>query len=381
MKADKVHDLVDQLLARDHCYRPVELLKLCHRLSSESQRQWERGDLAFLEDSLAGDPGHSVELLRVAAEWTRKLGLDAEVEERRADQHPVFRNANADRLARTIWRRTATPQADLFFDNSFAVARTRLSRSLLAGDVDAAEKHLAEMAQAEPGNTIQGDAEQLVGALGWLNQPSPEPDALLSVIDNDLAPRAYRFFSRRDGEQFLGQFWRYIVGSMDETRFDPGQPHLHASALYERLGDWQAAASSIMATPDWHEHAILAGRLATAGLKHGQRSHGLSALCQLCWLHSEAANTWLDGSDDDELTRRVERFWDLDPELDIALFPAWLAAIGYLMPGDDPLGRPDKLAAEALSRMKALRQDPENLALREWFQRHQPTLFRHWLKP
>jgi hypothetical protein len=380
MKADKIHDLVDQLLARDHCYRPVELLKLSHRLSTEGQRQWERGELVFLEDGLAGDPSQSIELLRVAADWSRKLGLDAEVEERRADQNRLFRNANVDRLARTIWRRTETPQADLFLDNNFAVARARLGRALLAGDAEASEKHLAEMAHAEPGNAVQGDAEHLVGALGWLSQPPSDPAALLLSIDQDLSLRAYQFFSRHDGERYLGQFWRHIVAAMDESQWDPGQPRRHPSLLHERLGDWPAAASSIMATPDWHRHAILVGRLATAGLKMGRRELGLAAMCQLCWLHPEAANVWLDGSDDNELTRRVERFWDLDPLLDITLFPAWLAAIGYPMPDQALPHRPEHSAAEAMTNMKALRHDPENLALRQWFQDHQPELFRRWLE-
>ncbi|MFU8830923.1 MAG: hypothetical protein ACNA7J_02095 [Wenzhouxiangella sp.] len=380
MKETKIHALVDQLLARDHCYRPIELLKLIHRLAPERQRQWESGQLAYLEDGLAGDPDQSVAVLRVAADWAGRLKLDAEVEQRPGRQNRLFRNANADRLARTHWRRPQTAQADLFFDNSFAVARARLARALLAGDAGASEDHLAAMARAEPANAVQADAEHLVDALGWLRQSPSDPAALLSAVDQDLAPRADRVLSRRDGEKYLEQFWRHLLGSVDDKRFDPDRPQLHPSALHERLADWQAVVSSILDTPDWHRHAVLVGRLASAGLTSGRREQGLAALCQLCWRHPEAASAWLDGSDDDELTRRAEHFWDLDPELDIKLFPAWLVARGYAMPDVVPSDQPDHTAAEAMPRMKALRQDPENLALREWFQAHQPVLFQHWLK-
>ena len=309
-----------------------------------------------------------------------QLGLRAEVEEDNGTGPRWFRNPVSDRLARTVWQRPAeTPQADLFFDNRFAVARGNLARALVDGRSDAADECLAEMARAGGDPQAQADAEHLVGALAWLDAPVTDAAARRATIERELAPRAQRFLGRREAGVFLDRLWRWLVGGQDPANFDPDRPDDHPSHLLARLGDHSAVIAAVRAVKDYLDQPELLARLAHAGLSGGQRETGLVALCQLCWRHPERAEAWLDACRDDELVRRVERFWDLEPPLAIGLFPAWLISVAYPLPDIPAEQLPAGSDAEAMVRFRSLRQRPDDREQRAWLQAEQPLLFRHWL--
>lgn len=379
MDAQHIQALVDRLLARDQVYRPLELLRLTLRLGPEDQRRWERGECQVLEEVLAGHPDHIIELLRQAAAWAERLGLRAEVDT--SGQRRWFHNGNADQLARTVWHRPEpTAQGDLFLDNAFASARSRLARALLKADADAAERALAEMVQIQADHEVQADAEHLVGALAWLGRPVADSAELLELLEEELQTRAARFFGPADGQRFVQPFWRHLLAALEGAEFDPHQPGLHASAVAEKLGDWEAVIRAIEALETATEHAVLMIRLARAGLAGGRREIGLAALSQLCWRHPEAAADFLERCEDVQISRRLESFWDLEPPLPTALFPAWLLATDLPMPEIAPKQCPDQPEVRAWAIIRRLGKDSQDISARECLQREQPLLFGHWLK-
>ncbi len=380
MRADRIQAAVDRLLARDQCYQPLALLKLIGRVDAADLARWESGELKCLEDVLYGNPEVCVDELRLAAGWAGKLGLQAQVEPADAAGRRVFRSATAERLARSTWRRAApSAQGDLFFDTGFAQARSALNQALLAADRARAELALADMSRADPGNDVQADGERLIEALAWLEDAVNDPSRRLALLDEDISPRARRLLGQADGRRFMAPFWRQLAQGMDAGRFDPDQPDLHPTAVLARIEDWPGVLAAVLALPDYLDQPILLRRLADAALATGDREQGLAAVCQLCWRHGKAAEAWLDACQDDELVRRLEIFWDLDPPLPIDLFPAWLVSVAYALPDIPESACPDTPAAEAWTRFRALRADPTDLELREWFQREQPDLFGHWL--
>lgn len=379
MDAPHIQALVDRLLARDQAYRPLELLRLTLRLGPEDQRCWERGECKVLEEVLAGDPERIIELLRQAAAWAERVGLRAEVDG--SERRRYFHNGTADRLARTVWQRPEpTGQGDLFLDNAFASARTRLARALLAADAGAAEQALGEMVRAQADHEVQADAEHLVGALGWLGRPVADPAGLLKILEDDLQARAGRFFGPADGQRFVQPFWRHLLAALEGRAFDPHQPGLHASAIAEKLGDWDAVIHAIEAYEGAAEQPELVARLVRAGLEGGRREIGLAALCQLCWRHPEVAADFLDSCANAQISRRLESFWDLEPPLPTGLFPAWLLAGGYALPEIAPDQCPDQPEVRAWAIMRRLGRDSRDTSARESLQHEQPLLFDHWLK-
>jgi len=377
---DRIQGAVDRLIARDGCYRPEALLRLTLRLVPESREAGSADGSGFLEDALYGDPDRVVDMLRLAAAWAEQLGLRAEVEEPGGKDPRWFRNPVSDRLVRTVWQRAAAqPQADLFFDNRFAVARGNLARALVEARADQAEECLAEMARAGGDPQAQADAEHLVGALAWLDEPVTDAALSRSTVERELAPRAQRFLGRREAAVFLGRLWRWLVEAQDPSDFDPARPDDHPSYLLARLDDHAGVIDAVHAVGDHLDHPTLVERLVDAGLNGERRDTGLAALCQLCWRHPERAEAWLDACRDDELVRRVERFWDLEPPLAIGLFPAWLVSASYPLPDLAAEAIPPGDDGEAMLRFRALRRQPGDRDHRQWLQQHCPDLLRHWL--
>lgn len=380
MKPDRIQSAVDRLLARDQSYQPVALLKLIGRVDAADLSRWESGEFKCLEDVLYGNPEACLEELRLAAAWAGKLGLQAQVEPADGSGRRVFRSSTAEQLARSTWRRAApSAQGDLFFDTGFAQARSALNQALLAADRSQAEQALADMSRADPGNDVQADSERLIEALAWLEGGLDDPAARLALLEEDVGPRARRLLGAVDGQRFLARFWRQLAEGLNAAEFDPAQALLHPSAVLARVEDWQGVISAVTAFRNYLDQPELLARLANAALAEGDREQGIAAVCQLCWRHGKAAEAWLDACQDDELVRRIEIFWDLDPPLEIALFPAWLVSVAYALPDIPADVCPDTPAAKAWTRFRALRADPTDMDQREWLQREQPTLFGHWL--
>lgn len=378
MNPDTLHSLVDGLIARDREYRPLELLVAARRLERADLDRFEQGRLRQLEDLLYGDPTRSIELLDHAARWARELGLEPQIRDRESGQGACFRDARADRQARTSWRRReGESQGDLFMDNRLSVARAQLVRQLEAGDRAGAEAALADLSRADPASELQVDGEHLVGAMAWLDELPEDHAALLTAIDEDLGVRARRVLGPGQARRFLARFWRALAETRRGLDFDPAQPALSPALLLIRCEDWAGALAALDQEPTRVEHPPLLVAELRAALQTGERERGLTALCQLCWRHGQAAEAWLDVCDDDELARRVEQFWDLEPALDIELFPAWLLTRGYPMPVvQNP---PEIGAAEAMDFVRALRRKPDDLAAREWLQAQQPELLELWI--
>jgi len=380
MNSQRIQALVDRLLARDHSYRPIELLSLTRRLDKAGLARYRSGEIRVLEDVLYGDVSRCEALLKTAADWARHLNLEPETEPRSAGQPALFRKSSVDRLARTLWHRpAASPQADLFLDNRFAVARGQLVRHLLSGEHDRAETALADMARADGANDFQADAEHLVGALSWLDRPPTDPEAFQATVEQELAPRAERFFGARDGQKFLQRFWNHLATAADPADLDPEHASRHPAMLAARSGQWDRVLEAVAAVPEFFRHADLLEVQAKAALELGQRETALGAICQLCWRHPERAEVWLEQVDDDEIERRIEQFWDLEPALEIPLFPAWLLARAYPLPTiPNP---PNTSEAQALERVRKMRKKPNDVDQRGWFQKNHPMLLQQLINP
>ncbi|WP_376692994.1 hypothetical protein [Wenzhouxiangella sp. EGI_FJ10409] len=376
MNAQHIQMLVDRLVARDGCYRPVELLKRLRRLEPADERRWLRNEIDVLEDVFYGHPGCCLELLRIAEEWARRL--DLECSDEAAAGRRVFRVAGADAMFHRSWsRRASDSQQDLFFDGGQTAARKSLERALLEADAAGAERELAEMARAGANEAVQVDAEHLVGAIAWLRQPSPDAEELIAEIRGDLGQRARRFLGRDDGERYLAHFRRSLAENAAAARFEAERPGRHRSAFLEELADWPAVIESVEAVAEYRQHAPLLTRLLRAFLATGERQRALAALALLCWRHPDSAEQWLETTADPDMAERVARFWDLEPPLPIGQFPAWLAAIGAPVPPPEDDDHSDH--AELLHRAQRLRANPAERGPREWLQQHYPELMGHWL--
>lgn len=377
MTKRELNELIDQLLARDGDYRPSSLLLLLRRIDRASLARIESDPEAVLEDLIFGDPARVLAQLNWAAERARALGLEPRTEPRRAGQGRFFRRATADHQMRTIWcRAPAAAQADLFFDNSLAVARRELVRALQQADRQAAEAALLDLSRTGASTDLLTDAEHLVGALSWLAEPALDQGSAVAALEGDLALRAKRVLGRADGEGFIARAFRQLARQVPASGTVASD--VDRAELFLRGGEPAAALAAIDERIDdrWNPGRQLVELRASLALD--QRERALDALSRLCWTDAHAAEAWLERGEDEELSRRVEQFWDLEEALAISLFPAWLLARGYPMPPVD--GPPDCDAATALASVRTLRQAPSDMQARSWLQEHCPDLMADWMK-
>ena len=370
---------VDRLLARDGCYRPLELLVRVHRLPASDRRAWQRGEIGYLEDALIGNPRRVLALLEAAADRARGLGLRCEPEPAGQGR---YRHDATERLVGVAWQRAGgQPQGDLFMDSGAGSARRALEQALINGEAGNAEAALGELAGIEPGSDMQVDAEHLVDALAWLTAAPEDAATMLETLDRDIAPRAHRVLGARRAGEFMARFWQHLADHQDPAVFDPERAECHPAALAARRGEHETVIAAVEAVPDHWRHAALNQHHASAALALGRRQEGLQSVCQLCWRHPGQAVQWLERHcTDPVLEGHIERFWDLDEAFEIELFPAWLAAQGHPVAPAEPARHPETVPAKAFTHLQSLRQDPNDVAAREWLKEEVAGFFEYWMK-
>jgi len=375
---------IDALLARHGAYRPLDLLVALRRLPEASLREWQRDPARVLEDELLGDPDRWIEALKSAAGWAEKLGLErhfrlptgSEGQPLRASRKPWLQQ-----LLLTEYRRPDTgPQLDLFIDNPQTVARNRLIRALLTTNDDAALVALEQFSHAGAGHDELSAAETLVDALNWPGDAELRPAAGLKFMEQQLVPAARRLLDR-SADAWLASYWNRLADAMDPRKFDPDQPKLHPGWPARQAKDWARVIESCTAVPEFACQPILLQRLADAAIALGDRMLAIGALAALCWHDAVSAETWLRDCCEPAIETQRDRFWDLEPELDTALFPAWLA---LFLPTPDPIcqntsghGADARETYDTARALRARPRDPERrIALRD----RAPELLDHWLE-
>jgi len=375
---------IDTLLAQHGVYRPIDLLTVLRRLPESSLHEWQHNPALVLEDLLLGDPDRWIETLRHAADWAEKLGLERQLRPpTSADGQPLraSRKPWLQQLLITEYRRPDTgPQLDLFIDNPKTAARNRLITALAANNIEAALAALDRFNHAGAGHDDLTAAETLVDSLNWPGDTALQPAAGLAFLEQQLVPAARRLLDS-GAERWLAPYWQRLADAMDPRQFDPGQPKLHPGWPALQAKDWARVIEVCTAVPDFAHQPILLCRLADAATALGDRMRAIGALAELCWRDSSAAENWLRDCREHGIETRRDQFWDLEPELDTALFPAWLAL--YLPTPDpivqDPSGQTAQ-AREVYNAARALHARPDDPERRIALRNCAPQLLERWLE-
>ncbi len=381
-----IHAAVERLIASQGEYRPLELLLALGRLSYTHYDAWRAGGMGWLEEGLVGLPGRNIQILRAAAEWAEMLGLTPREEAYCTGSGTVrelrlFRDPAIDRLARTHYhRQNCAPQLDLFFDSGVTGALNDLCAALVARDEGEAERQLSLLSEADPGHRLLVAAETLVDALGHLGRPVDDPAEELAATEGRLVSRAEELLGSR-ARDYLAPFWGRLAAALPPERFDPAQERLHPSWIAAQYMDWAAVAAAVEAVPDYSRQPILLARLAEARLLSGDHAPGLAAACRLCWCAPDQAEAWIDHTVDDTLANAWERFWDLEADLSMAWFPAWLLiaepGLGHHLP--ERLGEEHGDPGRAFAVVHRLQRQGDSMELRAALKALSGVLFQAWL--
>ncbi|RMG33869.1 MAG: hypothetical protein D6720_10590 [Gammaproteobacteria bacterium] len=380
---------VDQLLLERGEYRPIEYLMLDGRLMYPDYEEWRSGGAEALDELLFGDRDEILGILRQAAEYARTLGLVAETVRYTAwggeDPLPLSRD---ERLAAVLEegyvKPPERPQMDLFMDTAGSSLANGVALALGRRDLPEAERCLEALHQADPGNPRLGGLERLVSVAQQAQAVPDDPEAALQRLEGEWLPLADELLGA-DSRDFLMPLWRVIHQALQEAPFDPARPRCHASYTAMRMRDWAAVVDAVEAVSDWPGQPVLVRRHLRAAEQLRQTESVMADLFRLCWHFPHEAAAVLDQGVLD-LPRPWERFNDLEPELPVPQFPAWLLIVRPRMAAWLP--EPDDRQPEEYRLLHALQRslsrdrpgDAKTVQRRARLKELEPDLFHHYVR-
>jgi len=386
----QIQHRVDQLLLEQGEYLPLEFLLAEGRLLYSDYESWRNGELEILDERLFGDAAQVRNDLSQAAAYARALGLTVNA----LDYSPLSyqpgnggrplsfsREAILDDLFHKGYSKDqGEPQLDLFMDSAGTALSSAMIQALGRRDTAAAAQQLEKLYQADPGHPKLGALERLLEELENEAAPVTDAEQALAELRDSVHPLAMELLGAQS-RTFLTPLWRRLGSALVGHSFDPLIPDLHPSYTALRTLDWTAVIETVEAEPRWQDHAALLQRHADA-CDHLQRpADALLDRFRLCWHFPEQADSAGTGVTPD-LARAWELFRELDPELEIPAFPAWLLIIRPALTGWLP--SPSAAAPEDYRLVYELQREDEALGaeavrLRAQLKELHPELFRHFI--
>lgn len=389
---------MDRMLIMHGAYIPAELLLDLGWLRYSDYEAWRYGRRRHLDDAIAGDIRDAVRLLRDAADWAGRLGLEAEPQVYFgwgdcAGRELSFGDGGcpgADALLATHYVPAAhtdgVSQLDIFTHSGTTAALAALHAALRARDRAAAGRAFEQLRSQAPRHRLIPAAERVTGALATLSEPL-SPDATeseLGFLAQVLEPAA-RDVLGADARGLMGPFWRRLATALAGLPFDPQRPSLHASYAYLRCHDWRRAARAVLDTPGYAEEPALLARLADARRRDGDRKGAVADWFRLCWRFPAEAAARLD--DPGFPDRKVREAWidfrdlDVEPVPPTGFFPAHmlLTAPGLARALAPDLAVGDGHGEQAFRAVRCLLSN-DDMAARKAVQTAAPWLLARYLE-
>ena len=380
----KLEALVDRLILEQGRLDPLELLLATETLAYEDYEAWRLRRLPSLQGRLPLPVRQTVDLLDLAQNYARVLGLTPTPLHHLgwgADAHPLTVGPD-QALARACAEAYAPAedraQLDLFFDSRVLVLENRVCDALAERRPAQALKAIRDLQAAEPDHHRLGDFLHLIQVL---DTDAPAAPATRLAELKAVEPLAADLLRHR-ARDFLAPLWADLAASLAGRPFDQSRPDLFPADILVRAGRWGAARTAVEADPDWRSHPPLVLIHAEACRRALDHTVARRDWFGLCWQHPEAAAKALDARDlpDRALAGQWLRFCELEPPLDVVEFPAWLLCIEpglrYAVPVDAaPAGAP----GEPYRLLHRLVGGEDTISLRQALAEANPGLLQAWL--
>ncbi len=320
---------VDQLLMEQGRYTPLEFLLLEQRLEYSDYEQWRCGEIDNLVDVLFGDLEQIKTQLVQAEYYVQQQGLTATTvpyfvwHSDRTSDLSFSTDTELNRCFHTHYTKAIDePQLDMFIDAPIVTLTNGIKIALANRDTSEARRQLENLYTASPDHTQLGDLERLIEIAENIDSPVHDAWVELNTLQNEIIPLA-ELMLHQDKRNFIIPCWRRLSLVLADKPFNAKQPMLHQSYTAMEAQDWQQAKNAVEKEPDWQAESLLITRHAQACQQLRLSQHALQSWILLCWqapddavkierlATTEIANAWVD-------------FQELEPELIVQTFPAWM---------------------------------------------------------
>ncbi len=392
---------VDQLLLEQGEYLPLEFLLQEGRLLYADYETWRNGGLDTLDEALFGDPEHIQQQLMQAENYLQQRGWQAETisypawESENTTSRPLCFSTNK-KLDLCFHRRyhkpQNQPQMDLFTDAPATNLVNGIIQALINRNSAEARRLLERLYDTAPDHARLGELECLVEAAEDLNTPVTDAAAELKTLQKSLAPLAETLLGK-DSRNLLIPLWRRLSSALQDQQYQASLPELHLSYTAAQAMDWEAARQMVEQEPRWQADPILLLRHAQACEQLHLQPKALLSWFNLCWQFPQQCDA-LESSSDHPLRQQWIAFQELEPELPVQSFPAWLLlskpGLTRLLPEPGSISGNNEMLYPAsyltLFRLQhnrlnshAKHGNEKTMTLRAQLKQQDPALFQHYL--
>ena len=320
---------IDRLLMEQGIYTPLEFLRQEGRLEENDYEQWQCGKVRYLIECLFGDPEQIGAQLIQAAEYAQLLGLCAEpivyhAWDNVTSQQLLFsQNEALNQCFNTRYIKAIDDaQMDLFMDAPVHNLSKGIVIALTNRDPMEARRQLEQLYTMAPDYFQIGELEYLVTLLENLSSPLKDPEQELLAMQETTLPLLKSILGK-DSNNLAIPCWRRLTTALKQYDYNPQKSQLHSSYAALQALDWHTVCEAVEQVPAWQADPVLLVRHAQACGKAGLLAQSLLSWFMLCWNFPDQAPQ-IETKADSELANYWNQFLDLEPELDISAFPAWL---------------------------------------------------------
>jgi len=386
-----VHHFVDQVLMEHGEYVPLEFLLRAGCIPAAAYEAWRDGDLDYLDTSLAGSPNFVEQRLLEAQRYMEQRGWQAHTVRHLAKQTVPPRalsfsqNAVLDQFFHRHYRKPPDEvQLDLFTDSPVANLVNGVFWALARCDSQEARRLCTRLKETVPTHRQMGVFIQLTDALEQLAAPVVDIAVELVQLQTSLLPLVQSTLGK-EGRKLSVACWQRLSNALDGRPFDKASPEVHLSYTSAQTGDWTVVRRSVEREHGWRGEPVLLVRHATACEQLQSRHDALQSWFVVCWHFSDYAYC-INTAVNETLREKWREFQELDPELAVEAFPAWLVSVtpGFFqtLPAVNEETEAPRSSYEimlALQRIPGQNSQDQKIRLRAQLRNQDPILLQHYL--
>ncbi len=391
-----IHHRVDQLLLEQGEYLPLEFLLLEGRLNYSDYEAWRNAELATLDSALFGNVEHIQQQLLQAAAYLQQRGWQAQTIHYMAWHHDpaqtiskTLRFSENNELDGSFHLRYGKPrdqpQMDLFTDAPAASLVNGIIQELIDRNSPEARRLLEGLYETAPDHIHLGELDRLVGAAESLDSPVNDIAGDMRHLQEHLVPLAQDLLGK-DSRNLLVPQWRRLSSALEAQSYQITQAELHLSYTASQAQDWDVVRQAVERERGWQADPILLMRHARACELLHHPGVALQSWFRLFWQYPEQCDA-LESGGNHQLRQHWIAFLELDQELPVQSFPAWLLIRkpGFTSTLPDPATDPASPGSYRIAYRLQCRQlagnssDNGTIALRAQLKQQDPTLFQHFL--
>jgi len=379
-----IQNQVDLILFEEGVFSPLNWLLREGHLDYGDYQNWRNGKSAYLEDHFKISSTEIVSALEEVKRYASSQQLEP-LQHRyasTASQPLCFcRSSVKELIFTTVYEPTQNRiQMDLFFDSAAICTESNLIEAIIEKRSDDIPDLLIKLKTSSPEKHPQ--FEQLLSFETNIRQCKKTSDRKIKLLQK-TTPLAFEIFGRFTHD-FLTPYWHQLSIEIADRSFNAETPEYHLSYTAFKGFQWQEVISSIERESDWINQAILIFRYAEACFKLNKQDYGIANWFRLFILFPETAERLIENSCNRLMFSDWQYFSELDPELDPALFPAWIVMKKPALAKNTVIS--DIHSNKSLQLIENLVCNIENeinettIHLRTRLQKNSPDLFTHYMR-